>query len=282
MELRNKDCFDEYLNLLRFSFELLEKDKLYWAYAEYIWDIVISYVMGLKETGDYRLVQQMETFVSSNGSKEGINWFGNKLKAVKAEYQRYIGVPKSIEECIKLYNAIKSKQYVDIATVSDLKDRVQEVLDKNLRQWIEIEGAKDLLYGKDGEPIDETRICKIVEVKLREELSRLSITVLREVPKLDDERVDFYISFGLSPSLRLVIEVKKSKHGDLGPEKNLSETESFKKLKRYIGGFDACHAVFLVFNVHCNADQWDQLMANVRMHYDKVDRVKSFGIDAFS
>lgn len=222
-----------------------------------------------------------EICCQSKTVKEGINWFGKKLKGLKGEYQRYIGVPKSITECITLYNDIKLRQYMEINTVGDLIEKVQNIIDKSLRRWIESEGGAALFYDQGKKPLDEPHISKILSVKMEQEMEKLGITILREPQKLDDERVDLYLSYGFSPGISIIVEVKKSDHKDLGPQKDISRKESFEKLGRYLRGYSASHAVLLVLNVHCVSGQWEQLIKNVSTHYKRLDRVAIIGIDAF-
>ena len=211
-----------------------------------------------------------------------MNWFGKRFKELKRDYQVYIGVPRTIIECIKIYNSVKSKQYLEIGSESDLRDKIKEIIDKGIRSWIEVEGAKDLLYDSSKKPTNETKIQKIVSVKLDAELEKANITVIREPQKLDNERVDLYISYGFSPHAVVVIEIKKSDHSDLGPRKDLSKTDSFCKFERYIQGFSAGFGIFLVFNINKVTHTWNSLINNTKKYYFKIDNVEVIGIDAFN
>ena len=285
IKLSSKDFIENYLSLLEFSLQLLKKDKEYWSYTQYIWEIVVGYFKNLKyvKSGDpYSPIKRLEEFVQENSAQEGINWFGKRFKELKRDYQVYIGVPRTIIECIKKYNSVKSKQYLEIGSKSDLRDKIKETIDKGIRSWIEVEGAKDLLYDSSKKPTSETKIQKIVSVKLDAELAKMGITVIREPQKIDSERVDLYISYGFSPHTAIVIEIKKSDHSDLGPRKDLSKTESFCKFGRYIPGFSADYGIFLVFNINKATPKWNILMKNVREYYTKIDYVEVIGIDAFN
>lgn len=148
--------------------------------------------------------------------------------------------------------------------------------------WIEVKGAKDLLYDSRKKPINETKIQKLVSVKLDAELGKEGITVIREPQKLDNERVDLYISYGFSPHAVIVIEIKKSDHPDLGPKKDLSKMDSYCKFKRYIPGFSANYGIFLVFNINKATPKWNILMKNVRKYCTKINNVEVIGIDALN
>lgn len=284
-KLSSKDFIDDYLSLLDFSLQILKKDKEYWSYTQYIWEIVVGYFKNLKyvKSGDpYSPIKKLEKFVQENSALEGINWFGKRFKELKRDFQVYIGVPRTIIECIKVYNSVKSKQYLEIVSGIDLRDRIKEIIEKDIRLWIEVKGAKDLLYDSQKEPTNETKIQIIVYSQLVAELEKAGITVIREPQKFDNERVDLYISYGFSPHAAVVIEIKKSDHPDLGPRKDLSKTESFYKFKRYIPGFSADYGIFLVFNINKATPKWNILMKNVRKYYTKIDYVEVIGIDAFN
>lgn len=282
MKLTSKEFMPDYISLLASSFDLLEKDKEYWSYVQYIWEVVTGYMDSLKLNGDYAPIKELEDFVLKSAEREGVNWFSKRLKELKRSYQVYIGVPKTVTDCIKLYNNIKSRQYLEIGSVRELKDKIKEVIDKDIRFWVEVQGIKELICGSGRDTASETKIQKIMFIPLKAGLERLGIIVLREPQKFDDERVDYLISYGFSPNMIIVIEVKKSKHKDMGLNSDLSKKESFQKLERYIKGFSAQYGIFLVFNVHYNIQKWKILLKNVEKYYSKIEHVEVMGIDAFN
>lgn len=281
MKLSSPRFFKKYINLLKFSFKLLKADRQYWAYSHYMWDIVIAYIDNLKYYGKYEPVKKLEAFVHKNELAEGINWFKYRLKDLKRNYQVYIGRPRSINDCIKEYNNLKAKQYLDIKSAFELYGLVKEVVAKKLAHWIEKEGAADLLYDRQNRPIRESKIQKLVQPVLKAELESLEITtILREPQKLDDERIDFYVSYGFSPSFVILIEIKKSDHPDLGPEMDMSQKESFEKIKRYMEGFSANYGILLVFNVNYEMSKWQSFIKKVEDTYTKIKGLEVIGINA--
>jgi hypothetical protein len=281
MSLSKESFFERYLDLLEFSLKLLKKDREYWAYSQYIWEIVVKYVDNLKYSGRYDPIKRLEEFVYQNALEEGMNWFKNRLKGLKRNYQDYIGRPRSINDCIKEYNNLKAKQYLDITSSLELCGLIEEVVDKKLRNWIEVEGGRDLFYDSLNKPISETRIQKLVQTKLKAELELIGITtILREPQKLDDERIDFYISYGFSPSFIILIETKKSSHPDLGPRMDMSRKTSFKKVQRYMKGFFADYGILLVFNVNYEVSKWESFVKKINEAYTKIDNLRVIGITA--
>jgi len=281
MKLSNSIFFKKYIDLLKFSLELLKKDKEYWPYSQYIWEIVIAYIDNLKYAGKYWPIERLEEFVYKNSLEEGINWFSNRLKELKRNYQIYIGRPKSINDCIKKYNNLKVQQYLNISSPFDLYRSIKEVIDKDLRNWIEKEGAADLLYDSKGKPFSEPRIQKMIQPKLETELKLLGITtILKEPEKLDAERIDFYISYGFSPSFVIIIEIKKSNHSDLGLKMDMTQKGSFKKVKRYMEGFLANYGILLVFNVNYKISKWESFIKKIADAYTKIKSLEVIGINA--
>jgi hypothetical protein len=279
--LSNGNFIAQYIGLLNFSFKLLNKNKEYWPYVQYIWEIVTGYIDNLKFKGDYKPIKELEEYVRKNVSEEGINWFKNRLKEIKRNYQFYIGRPRSINDCVKKYNHLKDKQYLDITTPVELLGLIKDVINKKLRKWIEVEGANKLFYESRKKSISEPKIQRIIQPKLSAELNLLGITtVLREPQKIDDERVDFYISYGFSPSFTIVVEIKKSVHSDLGLRTDMCQKKSFKKMKRYIEGFSANYGIFLLFNVHYNISKWDLFRNKVVEAYTKIKNLEVVGINA--
>lgn len=279
-KLTSDEFLDDFIILLKFSFEILETNKNYWSYAQYIWEIFYGYMENIKLNGKYEPIKTVEEFIRRNETKYGMNWFGKKFKELRRNYQLFIGVPKTVLDSIKIYNRVKQKQYLDICSQKDLRFKVKDIVDGKLRLWIEKQGAKDLFYYSKSKSLEETKIQKFVYVMLKAELEKLGIIVLREPQKLDDERVDFFISYGFAPNMTIVIETKRSNHGDLGVRKNLTKLTSHKKLTRYMKGYNSIYGIFLIFNIHCEVSQWKRLLENIEKHYTKIDNIEVVGIDA--
>ncbi|MHC9542788.1 MAG: NACHT domain-containing NTPase [Vulcanimicrobiota bacterium] len=281
MKITSPLYFDEFLDLLRFSLSIIRDNKNYWNYAQYIWHIVVKYVDNLKYNGNYKPIQRLEKFISENSEEEGINWFRSKFKALKRGYLVYLGKPKSIIACIKKYNELKDHQYDDIATPRELHEKVIELLEEKLRLWIEIEGARKQFYDSNKKAFSEPRIQRLIYTKLQDELKLIGVrAILREPQKLDDERVDFLVSYGLSPNIIEGIEIKKSDHKDLGGSSKLTNKESFLKLKKYMEGYHCDNGILLIFNIHCDAPEWSALLKKVNEAYSCIENVTVIGINA--
>lgn len=113
----------------------------YWSYAQYLWETVCAYFDNRKEERSYKPLRNLESFVEKHSSVEGINWFHYRLKGLKRSYMSFLGKPTSVAECIQKYNQLKSQQYLRIATTHDLYEEVKDVIEKDLKQWVESEGA---------------------------------------------------------------------------------------------------------------------------------------------
>ena len=72
--------------------------------------------------------------------------FCYQYQQLKLEYIVYIGKPQgNIADCIKKYNYFKENIYLDISTPRDLLDLIKKIINHDLKKWVEVEGACNLL-----------------------------------------------------------------------------------------------------------------------------------------
>ncbi|MFA6533353.1 MAG: hypothetical protein WCT22_05170, partial [Patescibacteria group bacterium] len=93
IELQDSKYIPRFLALLKYSFEILEKDrnKEYWEYINYLWKIVISYFDRLKTQGSVKPLITLKEFIKNNSKGEGSNWFKSRLGDLTKSYVNEIG-----------------------------------------------------------------------------------------------------------------------------------------------------------------------------------------------
>ncbi len=290
MKLKHPQYEKQFLDLLGESFKIL-KEKEHWPYAQYLWQIVYAYFDNLKEERSYKPLRNLEKFVEEHSSDEGINWFKYRLKELKRSYIMFIGKPTSISECIQKYNKLKTQQYMEIATPRDLHEKVKDVIDTDLRRWVESEGAYSFIVGNkvfDAKKQNyENLIQKTIEAKVESTFCKKgleAITITREPQLLDDKRVDFHISYGfIGP---ILIEVKLSTSKDLvGSQKTLESKPSYKSLSQYMNGYKAHFGILLVFDNKKRtkrSKKWETHFGKIRDAYQKIDNVTVLGLECIS
>lgn len=289
-KLKNLQYVKQFFDLLDKSFHILKKDG-HWPYAQYLWQIVCAYFDNLKEERSYKPLRDLEKFVEEHSSDEGINWFKYKLKELKRSYIMFIGKPTSISECIQKYNKFKAQQYMEIATPHDLYEKVKDVIDTDLRRWVESEGVYSFIVGDkvfDAKKQNyENLIQKTIEAKVENAFLKRGfgrVDIIREPQLLDDKRVDFLIFYGfIGP---ILVEIKLSTSKDLvGSQKTLQSKPSYKSLSQYMNGYNAHFGVFLVFDNKKRtkrSDKWETHFEKIRNAYQKIDNVTVLDLKCIS
>ncbi|MCJ7636092.1 MAG: hypothetical protein MUO21_01230, partial [Nitrososphaeraceae archaeon] len=145
IQLKNVQYHGKFLQLLEDSFEIIKKGKDYFAYASYLWEIVIEYFNNLKELRSYKILEGLEVFIKKHAKQNRMNWFSYRFQQLKLEYITYIEKPQNISDCIKKYNFFKEKIYLDISTPRDLLDLIKKIIHEDLKKWVEDEGAYKFL-----------------------------------------------------------------------------------------------------------------------------------------
>ena len=288
-KLKNLQYEKQFFDLLDKSFHILKKGG-HWPYAQYLWQIVCAYFDNLKEERSYKPLRDLEKFVEEHSSDEGINWFKYRLKELKRSYIMFIGKPTSISECIQKYNKLKTQQYMEIATPHDLYEKVKDVIDTDLRRWVESEGAYSFIVGDkvfDAKKQSyENLIQKTIKAQIEKAFLRrgFEVNITREPQLLDDKRTDFLISYGfIGP---ILLEVKLSTSTDLvGSEKTLQNKQSYKNFVRYMDGYNSHFGVFLVFDNKKRtkrSDKWETHFEKIRNAYQKIDNVTVLDLECIS
>lgn len=284
MKLKNPQYEKQFFDLLDKSFHILKKDE-HWPYAQYLWQIVCAYFDNLKEKRSYKSLRNLEKFVKEHSSDENINWFKYRLKELKRSYIMFIGKPSSVNECIQKYNKLKTQQYMDIVTAYDLYEKVKDVIDTDLRRWVESEGAYSFIVEdkvSHGKKQGEKLIQKTITTQIENAFLKkgLEVNITREPQLLDDKRTDFLIFYGfIGP---ILLEVKLSTNRDLvGSQKTLQSKPSYKSLSQYMNGYNAHFGVFLVFDNKKRtqkSDKWETHFGKISEAYQKIDNVTVLGL----
>jgi hypothetical protein len=248
-KVRVRGFEDDYLQLLDRAMELWPKGKEFYPYSTYLWDIVYAYFDNLKESGSYEPLQLLEQKVASLKDSDGSNWLAARMSKLRRSYLAFLGKPQNIAEAIQRYNIARVYDNKKIANSNDLAYQLREVIEKDLKHWIQSEGAYDMLLTgklyKAKHQQFEKLLQKTVKSQLESALMKrgFQVDVIREPQLLDDKRTDFLIRYGFAGPV--VLEVKLTSNVDMQtPNPQLST--SFKSLKRYMRGYGASHGIFLV------------------------------------
>jgi hypothetical protein len=254
--LKDSSYLDRFINLLDKSLEIYRRGDEYREYARYLWEIIVTYFKNLKEDRSYHPLKELENYVLENSSRPGINWFKDKLRELKREYLNYIGKPQYFSECIKKYNRFKEQQYLEIATTRDLFEILQNIVENDLRQWVEDEGAYKFII--NAKRPQEALIQKTIKTQFEYSLLRRGVRnsdIIREPQLLDDYRPDFLIYYGfIGP---VFIEIKRLDNDEI--QKPAERLKYSKKLKKYMEGTKSEYGIYLIFRIKEGKDLNDYI-----------------------
>ena len=257
IQLKNVQYKSKFLRLLEDSFEILKKGKDYFAYASYLWEIVVEYFKNLKELRSYKILEDLEFLIKKHAKQNRMNWFSYRFQQLKLEYIIYIGKPQNISDCIKKYNFFKEKIYLDISTPRDLFDLIKKIINEDLKKWVEDEGAYKFIEKykpQKGQKFErEDLIQKTIKTQfenglLKADLRKEDFHIQRESRLLDDKRTDFLISYGfIGP---ILIEIKLTKNNEITDKVKREKYKS--KLIQYIKGTNSHYGIFIIFQTESN------------------------------
>ena len=265
MRLKDIVYMNQFLDLLEFSFKKVSENRLYWTYVQYLWRIVVQYFENLKYARSYDPLKQLESFLQNQSDSDYSNWFKDELKRLKRSYANYIGKPTSITDAIKAFNAVKSRQYLAIATSEELCDAVMRVINEDLKNWIESKGGGKILRKKG-----EKEVQPILQIALENKLLKrgFDFEIYREPQLLDSKRVDFLINYRFIG--QILLELKLSSHPDLRG-RDLESKKSFRRLQQYMKGFSVKYGILFIVD---NTEVDDDRLRKIKSSYSKIDNLK--------
>ncbi len=248
-KVRIRGFEDDYLQLLDRAMQLWPKGKEFYPYSTYLWDIVYAYFDNLKESGSFEPLQVLERKVASLKDADGSNWLAARMSKLRRSYLAFLGKPQNIAEAIQKYNIARVHDNKKIANSNDLIHQLREVIEKDLRHWIQSEGAYDMLLTGRLYKAKHQQFEKLLQKTVRSQLESalmkrgFQVDVVREPQLLDDKRTDFLIRYGFAGPV--VLEIKLTSNSDMQTA-NTQHSPSFKSMKRYMEGYGASHGIFLV------------------------------------
>lgn len=266
---------DSFLDLLNFSFQLIDKGASWYSYAEYIWTTVDQYFTNLVTEQTFTPLDKLENSVASYVNQDSTSAYIRHISSIKRSYLESLGKPKSFAACIQKLNELNTNNYLPITSNKHLYETVSEAITGDLLKWVISEDQKLLL------PDDETAaqrhlLLKLDNIFLRKGFTKEEILVLRESQDENDIRTDFLVYYGFYGPV--LIELKKSSHQDLGGD-NLQAKKSFKSLATYMRQFRAEFGMLLVYETKMRTeDKWKKHLEKIRFAYTNIEGVGVIGL----
>lgn len=286
MEINEIKYMDLYLQLLDESYQIQNRGKHYWEYANYMREIVIAYFRNLRVYKKFEYFVILKKASEKFSNETGYGWFLKSIGVLKNQYLEYIGKLANISECIRKYNEIMKQQYLEISNTHELSSAIKNLILNELNTWILGEGSKILDGFKRSERANETELQKLIKIQFENILFRNGFTpneqinLYREVQSIDDKKPDFLITFGFVKPI--ILELKMSDHLELNMS-DLSKGESYNNLIKYINNFEVEHCLFLVYENQTREQSiFKEQLKNITASYQKIPNVEVIGIPNIS
>jgi hypothetical protein len=269
---------DKYLELLDSAVEVWGRGKEFYAYAQYMWEIVYSHFENLKEHRSYNPLKLLEKRVADLKDKDGANWLASSMVRLRRSYLMYLGKPKNFSEAIRKYNEARKFSDKNILNSADLFQHLKDAIETDLRRWIEGEGAYSIIVSEKkykGNAEYEKLIQKTIKTQLEYILMKrdFRVDITREAQLLNDKRTDFTVRYGFVGPI--VLEIKLSSHSDIRSSK-VEQTESYESMGKYMNGYGASHGIFLIID-----NTGTKHLARAKEAFGKIPSVWAVSLDCY-
>ena len=261
LELKHRGYEQDYLELIDRAMSVWAKGNEFYAYAAYLWEITYSYFDNLKEARSYAPLRLLERKIIEIKDQEGANWLASRMAKLRRSYLGYLGRPRNVSAAIQIHNDARGYDDKKITNSDDLFRHLQDVLEVDLRRWIEGEGAYDLIRGEKVYEARKQEYEKLVQKTLKAQVENIflrrgfQIEIIREPQLYDEKRTDLLVRYGFVGPI--VVEVKLTSNTDLKGSR-IDRSPSYKSMERYMEGYGASHGVLLVID-NTNAKNLSQI-----------------------
>lgn len=244
-KVTNSQFINQYLDLLRQTIGLYKSKKEYRSYAVYAWDTVANYFEQLKVHKSLTPLNEFEATIKNSFPFSGYSFLEVRLQRVKQSYLKDIRKPDSFSTCIQVYNELKERSYLRISSVNDFEEILQDILQTDVRNWIEKEGAYKLI---NTIKLQEDLIQKSLKSEIEKGLLRRGFRdteIIREPQLIDNTKPDYLISYGFIG--KVVMELKLTKNSEVKSESGRKKYKN--SLLKYLEGSKADKCFYLLFQV---------------------------------
>lgn len=268
--------------LLLLAVQLRNKNKK--ANAYFLEEIVFGHIKLLRNDNSFEPLHLLEKFLQKNHEKTALHWFEYKFIELKSLYLEKMAKPSHIMDVLKQYQSLQEKEYLIVPTSRHLLEILKEIIEKDLKSWIENEGAYKYINelaqkkeNRNAEDFIQKTIKSQIELALLKRSFRPSdLRIKREEQLLDDKRTDFTVSYGLVG--QILIELKLDNNTD-AKVTHKEGREYSKTLHQYIKGTNSDFGIFLIFNVDSEQPKFEKQMQGLIQHYSAEDSICVMGMN---
>ncbi|MCB4782901.1 MAG: hypothetical protein LGB70_08755 [Sulfurovum sp.] len=234
------------------------------------------------KTDAHKIILDIEKFLNTNKDKKNLHWFKYALQNLKQSYLKR-AKKSNIVNAIKKYNQLENEDYLPISSSFELRELVKDVIEKDIKRWIEDEGAyKHIqeLSKKDTNTNAEDFIQKSIKSQIELALVKRGLrdsdfSIIREEQLLDDKRLDFTVRYGLIGSV--MIELKLSHNNEAKPTTKAGK-EYKAKLQKYMNGSNSDYGLFVIFHVKKEKNEFDTQIKGLHKLYEDEKGISVLGL----
>lgn len=263
---------DLFIDLLKSSMNIYSMGIEFQTYSVYLWNIVFKYFENLKVHSSFILIKELDNVLVELANLEGYNLLRSYYNELVGVYLSQFSKPSTFAECIAIYNNLKGQKYLSISTAIEFYYLINEIIETDLRKWVEMEGAYQFVtkFSNEEELIQKTVITQFENCLLKRGLRENEVKIRREEQLLNNNRTDFVLSYGFIG--QVLIEIKLTRNSDI------TSKEYPQKLLQYIEGTKSDFGIFLVFQTD-HIHKWKKIEHKVKKLYSNMEKIKVIGID---
>lgn len=260
----------------------LRKEKKH-ANAEFLEKIVINHLKQLRHLGSFEPIHKMESFMLRNQNELELGSFEYGFDEAKNSYLEAIAKPSNMAEALRKYKEFKDKAYMPITSSSHLLEVIKSVIEKDLKRWVEDEGAykhigllaqkKENLNAEDF--IQKSLKAQIELALLKQGFRATDFRLHREEQLMDDKRIDYTISYGFIGQILLELKLESNPEGKNGKDGK----EYVAKLQKYIKGSHSDYGIFLIFNIDSERETFEKQLHTLRELYQDEANISVMGLN---
>jgi len=268
---------EQYQNFLKRAIKLYKRYKKFRSYAVYIWDTVANYFEQLRIKKSLEPLHNLEKTISQTFPFSGYPYLELRLQRVKQTYLKDFRKPESFVSCVQTYNKLKEKSYLSISSIKDFEMLIKEILERDIKAWIEEEGAYKLI---DKLKQQEDIIQKTLKSEFEKGLLKRGIRftdIIREPQLLDNRKPDYIVSYGFIG--KILVELKLTKNIQVRGKK---EREKYKSaLLKYMEGFHIGQCFYLLFQVDAS-NKLETILPKVQAVFGDCPHVQVFSYNCLA
>lgn len=268
--------------LLLLAVQLRNKNKKVNAY--FLEEIVFGHIKFLSNGNSFEPLHRLEKFLLKHHEKTELHWFEYKFIELKNFYLEKMAKPSHIMDVLKQYQSLQEKEYLLVPSSRHLLEIVKDIIEKDLKSWIENEGAYKYineLAQKEKNRNAEDFIQKTIKYPIENALLKRGfrpsdLRIKREEQLLDDKRVDFTVSYGLVGQILIELKLDYNNEAKASTEMGLNYST---KLQQYIKGTNSDFGIFLIFNVDSEQLKFEKQLKGLIEHYSAENTISVMGIN---